>query len=94
MGSVHGSVPKKPSTRSPRQCMPPCVARPRRVWVVIGPFIGWKVVATGRIEEDGWVLLVTKSSGLPRFQARLSKSAKMWQLEQEASPLPLVLSAS
>jgi hypothetical protein len=38
--SVQGSVPKKPETRSPRQCIPPEVARPRSVCVVIGPFIG------------------------------------------------------
>ena len=34
------SLPKKPSTRSPRQCIAPWLTMPRRVCVVIGPFIG------------------------------------------------------
>ena len=33
-------------------------------------------------------LVVTELSGLPRSQARSSISPKMWQLAQEASPLP------
>ena len=36
------------------------------------------------------VFAVTTSSGLPRSQARLSMSPKMWQLEHDASPLPEV----
>src|SRR3990172_996334 len=87
-GLLHASVPKKPSTRSPRQCIPPWVPSPRSVCVVIGPFIGWKVAAGGSTDDDGCVLLDVASSGLPRSQARLSKSPKTWQLEQEASPLP------
>ena len=39
-GSLHGSVPKKPSARSPRQCMAPWEDSPFKVCVVIGPFIG------------------------------------------------------
>ena len=75
--------------------MPPCVAMPRSVWVVIGPFIGWKVVAGGRNGvAEGCVLDEVPSSGLPRFQARLSKSPKMWQLAHDASPLPDVTCAS
>ena len=34
-------TPNAPSARSPRQCIAPSLTRPRRVWVVIGPFIGW-----------------------------------------------------
>src|SRR5262245_48836138 len=78
--------------------MPPCVERPRSVCVVIGPFIGWNVVAIeplGRNGADlGMLSAVTTSSGLPRFQARLSKSPKMWQLEHDASPFPDVSCAS
>jgi hypothetical protein len=33
--------------------MPPWVARPRSVWVVMGPFIGWKLFTGGRIDDDG-----------------------------------------
>ena len=95
VGSVHGSVPKKPSTRSPRQCMPPCVASPRSVCVVIGPFIGWNVVAGGSAgAAEGWLLIELEPSGSPRFQPRPSRSPKMWQLEHEASPLPDVPNAS
>src|SRR4030095_11265742 len=75
--------------------MAPWVARPRSVCVVIGPFIGWKVVVGGMaVVADGCVLVVTTSSGLPRSQARLSRSPNTWQLEQEASPLPEVRAAS
>ncbi len=81
---------------------------PRRVCVVIGPFIGWKsstlpvpfmlprklnsslpatmARSSPRLTSSG--LRVTTSSGLPRSQARLSKSPKMWQLAHDASPLP------
>src|SRR5262249_34572589 len=40
LGSV-ALVPVWPLERSPRQCIAPELTRPRRVWVVIGPFIGW-----------------------------------------------------
>src|SRR5882724_11287444 len=40
--SLNGSMPNKPLERSPRQCIAPELVRPRSVWVVIGPFIGWK----------------------------------------------------
>ena len=42
----------------------------------------------------GCRLIVTTSSGLPRSQARLSLSPKMWQLAQDASPFPEVATAS
>ena len=45
-------------------------------------------------DGKGWLLIDVRSSGLPRFQARLSLSPKMWQLEQEVSPLPEVATAS
>ena len=35
-------------TRSPRQCIAPWLTMPRKVCVVIGPFIGWKWVGSRR----------------------------------------------
>ena len=65
-----------PPVRSPRQCIGPWFAIPRRLCVVIGPFSGWKSgLPPGR--RIGFGLLSTASSGLPRSQARLSKSPKM-----------------
>ena len=37
-----------PPVRSPRQCIGPWLAMPRRLCVVIGPFIGWKSVEAAR----------------------------------------------
>ena len=82
-----------PPVRSPRQCIGPWFAMPRSVCVVIGPFIGWN----GWLEPVGprkFGFGFTTSSGLPRSQARLSKSPKMWQLEHDASPLLDVKRAS
>src|SRR5580700_5707143 len=103
----NGSVPKNPVERSPRQCMAPEFASPRKVWVVKGPFMGWKstglllpligerpVCPISMAREStpprliGIGLLVTALSGLPRSHARSSMSPKMWQLAQDASPLP------
>ena len=44
--------------------------------------------------RNGFGLFSTTSSGLPRSQARLSKSPKMWQLAHDASPLLEVQRAS
>ena len=71
---------------------------PRRLCVVIGPFIGWKsglgmiVGSTGMVNGPGFFTI--EPSGLPRSQARLSKSPKMWQLAQAESPCDDVLRAS
>ena len=69
--------------RSPRQCMGPSFAIPRRLWVVIGPFMGWKIGATGCPVSGSISGLakglrsgVTLASGLPSVHARLSKSPK------------------
>ena len=40
-GAVAGD---RPPVRSPRQCIGPWFAMPRRVCVVIGPFSGWNGV--------------------------------------------------
>src|SRR5579863_457460 len=42
-----GSVPSRPVERSPRQCIAPELRSPRNVWVVNGPFMGWK--SAGRL---------------------------------------------
>ena len=63
-----------PAVRSPRQCIGPALAIPRRLCVVIGPFIGWNV----------W--FVTVPNGSPRSQASPSKSPEMWQLAHALSP--------
>src|SRR5215475_8657782 len=85
-----------PPVRSPRQCIGPWLAIPRRLWVVVGPFIGWKMGLVmgvgGKVkkftggEVNGPGMGVTLASGLPRSQARLSKSPETWQLEQDESP--------
>ena len=36
-----------PPVRSPRQCIGPWLAMPRRLCVAIGPFIGWKMGSMG-----------------------------------------------
>src|ERR1700694_1295624 len=38
----NASTPKAPLERSPRQCMAPEFTMPRKVCVVMGPFMGWK----------------------------------------------------
>ena len=79
--------------RSPRQCIAPLPSRPRRVCVVMGPFIGWKsvtlpvpLIGAGSLNTPevtpmarlmGIGLAVTSASGLPRSQARSSMSPKM-----------------
>ena len=87
--------PKAPFERSPRQCSGPWFCIPRKVWVVMGPFIGWNslvpaspfTLPPAAIEILIVIgLLVTVSSGLPRSQARSSWSPKMWQLPQDDSP--------
>jgi hypothetical protein len=82
-----------PPVRSPRQCIEPAPAMPRRLCVVIGPFSGWKS-RFGIGMRKGMGFVSTTSSGLPRSQARLSKSPKTWQLEHDASPLLDVATAS
>src|SRR5581483_10778282 len=69
--------PKKPFERSPRQCIGPEFTRPRSVWVVIGPFIGWKLwtPAPPFWLVANWPRLIvmgswwTSSSGFPRSHA-------------------------
>ena len=48
----------------------------------------------GTIGLNGLLLGTTSPSGLPRSQARSSRSPKTWQLEHDASPLLLVSRAS
>src|ERR1044071_4322049 len=68
---------------------------PRKLWVVIGPFIGWKVVCPGNGGiTNGPGILIAVASGLPKSQAKLSKSPKIWQLAQAESPWLDVLAAS
>ena len=78
--------------------MAPVLDNPFRVWVVMGPFIGWKGTVGSAISRTGsgwgWLFVELDASGSPRFQAKASRSPKMWQLEQEASPLPEVPTAS
>ncbi|TMA65458.1 MAG: hypothetical protein E6J68_09090 [Deltaproteobacteria bacterium] len=60
---------------------------PRRLCVVIGPFIGWKTgLPLGFGTRNGFGLFTTVPKGSPRSQARLSKSPKMWQLAHAESP--------
>jgi len=62
-------------------------AMPRRLCVVIGPFIGWKTgLPLGFGTRNGFGLFTTVPKGSPRSQARLSKSPKMWQLAHAESP--------
>ncbi len=49
---------------------------------------------SGSFTRNGFGLLRTGSSGLPRSQARLSKSPKMWHEAHDASPLLDVSTAS
>jgi hypothetical protein len=66
----------RPPVRSPRQCIGPWLAMPRRLCVVIGPFIGWKSGLLGSPCRSGFWLSSTDASGLPRSQPRPSKSPK------------------
>ena len=43
-------MPKTPLARSPRQCIAPELRSPRKVCVVIGPFIGWKSSAVTAVD--------------------------------------------
>ena len=54
----------------------------------------WQNVSTNGPTRNGFGLFSTLSSGLPRSQARLSKSPNTWQAEHDASPLLEVLNAS
>src|SRR5262249_61669718 len=73
--------------RSPRQCIGTSFAIPRSVCVVIGPLIGWKFAGQERLNSKMLLFGSWLSSGLPRSQARLSKSPKMWHEAHDASPL-------
>ena len=42
-----------PPVRSPRQCIGPWFAMPRRLWVVIGPFMGWNRLSGSPTAEGG-----------------------------------------
>jgi hypothetical protein len=82
-----------PPVRSPRQCIGPWLAMPRRLCVVMGPFIGCSVGSTGVCVmglksgiANGPGLASGSPSGLPRSHARLSVSPKAWQLAQAESP--------
>src|SRR5439155_26495243 len=76
-----------PAVRSPRQCIGPALAIPRRLCVVIGPFIGWNVWFDEIWSRNGFGLFVTVPNGSPRSQASPSKSPEMWQLAHALSPL-------
>src|SRR5262249_18104495 len=67
------------------QCIGPWFAMPRRLCVVIGPFIGWNGLPLPTLKGLGFGSGM--SSGFPRSQARLSKSANTWQAAHAASPL-------
>ncbi len=81
-----------PPVRSPRQCIGPWLAMPRRLCVAIGPFIGWKIglmglpLTSSSALANGPGSVMTSASGLPRSQARESKSPNTWQLAQAESP--------
>src|SRR5262249_33755344 len=89
-----------PPERSPRQCMGPSCAMPRRVCVVIGPFSGWKSMLVMPLESttagpvvptiftNGLLFRITAPSGdgAPRSQASESKSANTWHTPHDASP--------
>src|SRR5439155_10591134 len=94
-GSPPGSFP---AVRSPRQCIGPALASPRRLCVVIGPLSARKFRFSPTVRRKGFGLFSVpvggNASGLPRSQARPSKSPKTWQEEHEASPLSEVPSAS
>ena len=51
----------RPPVRSPRQCIGPWLAMPRRLCVVIGPFIGWKsgFECRGRARIGFWLSSTT-----------------------------------
>ena len=84
-----------PPVRSPRQCIGPSFAMPRRLCVVIGPFIGWKSGSVTDVQPDERVRgCRSLAVGSPRSHARLSKSPKMWQLAHAESPWPSVARAS
>jgi hypothetical protein len=82
-----------PPVRSPRQCIGPWLAIPRRLCVVIGPSIGWNtgsiiwpVIRLSRALENGPGSASISPSGLPRSQARLSRSPNTWQVAHDESP--------
>ena len=87
-----------PPVRSPRQCIGPWLAMPRRLWVVIGPFMrvercesrarrreSLRTAARSR-SGPGVGRARVRRRGLPRSQARLSMSPKTWQLAHAESP--------
>src|SRR5262249_38686468 len=94
--------------RSPRQCMGPAPAMPRRVRVVMGPFIGWNTqlghamptpgppVLTPRlgVTRNGLSFGKTAPNGSLSPHARLSTSPKMWQLAHAEGPWAEVVRAS
>ena len=97
--SSRGSPPASfPAVRSPRQCIGPAFASPRRLCVVIGPLSARKFRFSPTVRRKGFGLFSVpvggNASGLPRSQARPSKSPKTWQEAHEASPLSEVPSAS
>ena len=53
-----------PPVRSPRQCIGPWLAMPRRLCVVIGPFIGWKSGSPMGPTRNGLGLLSTDVVGV------------------------------
>ena len=76
------------SARSPRQCSRKVPGRPRRLWVAIGPFIGW---IDDWMAGSSWPLTSTGSivpRGLPRSHAMLSKSPNTWHVAHAWSPCP------
>ena len=80
---------EEPPFRSPRQCMAPAPIIPRRLCVVMGPFMGWKSSSEPPWTDTAGIgLSSTAPPGSPRSHARLSKSPKMWQLAQAESPWP------
>ena len=74
---------------SPRQCSgPKCLGMPKRVCVVIGPFIGCQEVQPGT-----WQLSsksCTVPTGLPRSHDMRSERPSMWHEAQLACPRPEV----
>jgi hypothetical protein len=83
-----------PPVLSPRQCMGPWLAMPRKLCVDIGPFMGTKsgFWSGSPLIGPGFVKIVP--SGLPRSHARPSKSPDTWQLAHEESPRLEVSEAS
>ncbi len=90
------SVPKKPATLSPRQCIAPCLTVSHGVCAVIVPVVECRFDAAPvpSMLESAPIpssmltgVTVTSPSKLPRSHASWSMSPDVWQLAHAAAPL-------